>query len=565
MNCPDCKTKNPSYAKFCCGCSCELSNGIKNFSNRKEITSVESSNKIKDLSLSEKQFYSILEASLDAIIATDSYGNIVFWNELAEKLLGYLQEDVIGKPLNTIIIPERFHHSYVEIFKNLRQTKNVEMFKTIVQRPLKRKDESEFMSEISFSTIELNDHYYIFGVLRDVTERVRQEHKINEEKINLEVVVKNRTKELNKSLKELEGTNKLLQYLYDKEKEYRQEIQIIYHGIDDSIAVIEIESNQVVSANTSFCNLFGYSEKTCLKLNIKNLHPEDVYKDIYSKIYDTKKVKNIYLRDVECIKRNKTIFYADIRYTKISFQNKPAYIIFFRDNTEKLNLEKTRQNFIATLSHDLRVPLLAESNTLKYLIKGSYGQLTDKQLQAAQNMLDSNKDLLRLVNTLLDVYKFESDVIKLQKEEIILSEIIDKTILKLSPLIEDNNKSIKSNLNGNNLKIKADFRLLERVFINIIGNAIEHTQNECVIKIAAKKNKDFVTVKISDNGPGISEEEINKIFDIYYTSSKKFRKVGTGLGLYLSKQIINAHGGNIWAESESNSGSSFFFTLPVCN
>lgn len=242
---------------------------------------------------------------------------------------------------------------------------------------------------------------------------------------------------------------------------------------------------------------------------------------------------------------------------------KESFVAVLMDITQFKELEKVKENFVATLTHDLRVPLLAENHALKYLLKGSYGQLIENQKIAAENMLTSNEDLLKLVNTLLDVYKYESGRSQLYKEDVDLHELANECISELSPLIIKHSQTIECNVPKDLFIVTVDRNEIKRVLMNLIGNAISYTQENGKINIESEKNNSNIIIKIIDNGKGIPENELKNIFDRYFTSAKKFRKVGTGLGLYLSKQIITAHNGKIWVESKQGQGSTFYFSLPL--
>jgi signal transduction histidine kinase len=244
-------------------------------------------------------------------------------------------------------------------------------------------------------------------------------------------------------------------------------------------------------------------------------------------------------------------------------KSKESFVAVLMDITQFKELEKVKENFVATLTHDLRVPLLAESHTLKYFLKGTYGDLTEHQKLAAENMLKSNEDLLKLVNTLLDVYKYESGTSQLYKESVDLGELANACIQELMPLAEKNSQTIQNIIPANIPCISVDINEIKRVFMNLIGNAITYTQKNGEIVIEAEQNPVNMIIKITDNGKGIPENELKNIFDRYFTTAKKFRKVGTGLGLYLSKQIILAHNGKIWVESTPGKGTTFFFSLPI--
>lgn len=469
-------------------------------------------------------FKTISEAAQDAIIMINTDGYVVYWNPAAENMFGYSPQEVMGKDVHLLLAPHIYHDRYNKGFNSFKHTGTGDAIGKTQEFSALKKDGTEIIIELSVSAIKFDDSWQAIAILRDITERKRTEIQL---------------------------------------KEFQQHLQTVYDSIVDGLVILDLQTSIFVSVNPSFCKMFGYSREELLGKNISFLHPPEHLDRIYQEFQEKLEGKRIYSVDIPCLRKDRSIFYADVVDSKINYNNRPCVIAFFRDTTERRNSEKIKENFIATLSHDLRVPLLAENLTLKYLIKGSYGELGEKQLLAANNMLNSNKDLLNLVNTLLDVYKHEAQIITIEKEKLNIYNIVQECLSELQPLIHDHRKNITSYINENDFFVNADHKSIKRVFINLIGNAIDHTADNSLITIDASKDDSFITVKITDNGSGIPEHEVEKIFDLYYTSAKKLRKVGTGLGLYLSRQIVSAHGGKIWAESKLEKGSTFYFTLPL--
>lgn len=234
-----------------------------------------------------------------------------------------------------------------------------------------------------------------------------------------------------------------------------------------------------------------------------------------------------------------------------------------KDIRKLKELDQIREDFSATLAHDLRVPILAEHNTLKFFLKGVFGETSDKQKEALENMLESNNDLLNLVNTLLDVYKYDAIPTQFKKEPVNIKVLIDECVNEISSLVIKNNHTLENNIGKEIPTLNIDRAEIKRVILNLLNNAITYTQQDGKISLESEINEEELIIKIKDNGKGISEADINKIFDRYFSKAIKFRKVGTGLGLYLSKQIVEAHNGRIWAESKPDNGSIFSFSLPL--
>lgn len=224
-------------------------------------------------------------------------------------------------------------------------------------------------------------------------------------------------------------------------------------------------------------------------------------------------------------------------------------------------LVKIQQDFTATLTHDLKVPILAEINALKLFAEESFGAVTPEQKNVIENMIKNNEELLFLVNTLLDTCKNRSGAIKITKEKECLKKTIQESIKEIQFLIKKH--SINFDCKENKVELEFDKMEIKRVIKNLLNNAISHTKQDGIINVKIIRNDDFVQILVEDNGHGILECDIDKIFEKYFSTSKKMRKVGTGLGLYLSKEIIEKHGGKIWVESEPAKGSKFYFTLPL--
>lgn len=256
---------------------------------------------------------------------------------------------------------------------------------------------------------------------------------------------------------------------------------------------------------------------------------------------------------------NKMITALQERDVKINDYQKEL----LRDIKKLKELDRIREDFSATLAHDLKIPILAEKNTLQFFLKGAFGKVSDKQKEALENMLESNKDLLNLVNTLLDVYKHDAVSIEFKKEPADIKALITECLNEISPLVIKNNHKLENTINNEIPALNIDKNEIKRVILNLLNNAITYTQQGGIISLGSEITDNEVIIKIKDNGKGISEADIDKVFDRYFSKAMKFRKVGTGLGLYLSKQIIEGHDGKIWAESIPEKGSTFSFSLPL--
>ena len=334
----------------------------------------------------------------------------------------------------------------------------------------------------------------------------------------------------------------------------------------DGIIIID-ENGKIEQANPACENFIGLSENTLSKMNFANITYSEKQFDFRKAL---KEKSEVFLRDYYILNtiRDKKIP-VEISFATITPDENETvkkFVGVIRDVRAQKEMERLRDDFIATLTHDLRTPLLAAVQTLKFFLDGSLGELTDRQKMLLATMQKSNEDLLGLVNALLEVYKYESGKLTLCKTNFILKDLVTQSFRELEPLAK--NKNIEFNLNFNfedksdsDLTINADRGEIRRVITNLCGNALNYTNIGGKIDIEVKEQNGDVIFSVTDNGNGIPVEDIPQLFKRFSQGTSKKRSTGTGLGLYLSRQIIEAHDGKIWLESRVNKGSEFSFLL----
>lgn len=237
------------------------------------------------------------------------------------------------------------------------------------------------------------------------------------------------------------------------------------------------------------------------------------------------------------------------------------------DKLEKMyEIEKKQQefkdDFVAALTHDMKVPVIAELNTLNFLLEERFGTLNDKQKEVLNLMKNSNQDLIELAQTLLDVHKLQDNEIILNKEMTSINPLISETISELTPIALNNQNHFETDLSQTqDTELDLDRFNIKRVIKNLLANAISFSPLGAVVKIETKNSENEITINISNSGHSISEEDLSLIFNKYYSGNSKFRRLGTGLGLYLSNQIMLAHKGSITVNSSDNL-TTFTVSIP---
>jgi signal transduction histidine kinase len=232
---------------------------------------------------------------------------------------------------------------------------------------------------------------------------------------------------------------------------------------------------------------------------------------------------------------------------------------------ERDEIARQREDFVSRLTHDLRTPLVAAERMLTLLSEGALGSLSAPMQEVITIMGRSNTNLLAMVNTLLEVYRFEAGRKTLAFQPVNLGQLLKEVADELTPLAQAKQLAINLDIDEDSSKstIIGDRLELHRLFTNLIGNAIKFTDKGSVtISLAAFTTDDHsITVKIADTGPGIPLEEQATLFERFRQGSHK--RSGSGLGLYLSRRIVEAHKGTIELNSELGKGSIFIVNIPI--
>ena len=225
--------------------------------------------------------------------------------------------------------------------------------------------------------------------------------------------------------------------------------------------------------------------------------------------------------------------------------------------------EQLRANLLRAISHDLRTPLTSISGNAAILMNNENHLDENTRQQLYSDMYEDSMWLINLVENLLSATRIEEGRMMLHTSTELLSDIIEEATRHIDRQISQHQISVE--LQDELMLVKADARLMVQVVINIVDNAIKYTPQGSRIKIITRKNQNMAEVLIADNGPGISEKEKEKIFDKFYCGEKKIidNRRSLGLGLYLCKAIVEAHGGTISETDNQPQGSVFQFTLPL--
>ena len=334
----------------------------------------------------------------------------------------------------------------------------------------------------------------------------------------------------------------------DKLLEERNKVNLLARLMRDGIVMCTLDGKELFSNKTAKHILTSDAFAKNLE---KTIHLED------SEEPSLKELLKVPSGTIFHYSKDGRQIYFEVIIETFKPQNQdPVAIILFRDITSEHEISEMKNDVFNAIAHDLRAPILGIQGYVMLLEEENLSK--EEQNQMLKAISNSSKMLVSLVENILDISKLERGLLILNKTTFDLTKTVNDIGYALTPLATQKNLELKIN-SGADLPIYADKNLIERVFSNLISNAIKFTSQGGVF-VDIKQNGQNYDITVKDTGIGIAKEELPKIFTKYHQSDRNIH--GYGLGLTIVKQIINAHQGNITVGSELNKGTVFSITLP---
>ena len=350
----------------------------------------------------------------------------------------------------------------------------------------------------------------------------------------------------------------------------QKRLEAVVQNIEDGILFID-ESRKIVLINDTVTNITGLKEEEILYKYITEVAGQN---DLIRTIYNSLKVKTTEgeteLKPIRIASGGKEIFYNITSEEIITYseaEKKETFIgnlILLKNITKYQERDKAKTNLLATASHELKTPLSSINLSLRLLDDKRLGELNPEQKDVINSLKQQSGRLSSVIKELLEYSQIETGNIKLKFTVIKPDVILDIGITALAMQLSENNIDLNTNIEEGLPEILADVEKLVFVFINILNNAIRYSKKGDEIKLDVRKLNDYVEYSIKDNGPGISKEDREKLFQRFTQVGNKTTQ-GWGLGLAISKEFMQAQNGKIWVESEIGKGSKFTFTIPTSN
>jgi len=496
----------------------------------------------KKFSESEEKYRLITENANDLITVQNDKFEYEYINEpVFIKILGYSNDDLIGKTNLHLIHPDDLKGTILASSRILRKGKGIHQV-----RFKAKNGDYKWLEVTARNFFDSRGEKKVLSILRDVTEHIKIEQKLKE-----------------------------------SEEKFRTITDQSFMGI------AMLQDNVFKYVNQQYLNIFGYSKEELLNFKpgefVNLVHPDDrsfAAEQAKRKQDGLKGVINNY--QMKAIRKTGEIIWVENFSKTINYRGSTADLLTIIDISEKkefeeliieenrklVELDEIRNNFITRASHELKTPLVSICGSVEFLLNHYQDNYTDEVRSLIEIIDRGGKRLSDLIKRLIDVSRLEANELKLEKQKKNLRKILNSCINDLEYLIRGREISLSVN-NHEDFYLELDSIRIEQVIMNILINAIKNTPPMGNISIILKSKKYYVDIVIKDTGVGLTMAEQTMIF-------KKFGKIerfgkgldvdteGSGLGLYISKEIVELHGGQILVKSEGiNKGSTFIIRLPI--
>ncbi len=502
---------------------------------------------LEDLEMYIESFHSFLPL---AVCLANPVKIIIDVNQSFQRLTKYISTEIISRPLADLFKEK-------DLLGELISKAQKEEGSVSQELSLISKEKKEIPVNVSVSIRKDNEGNFIgyFLAISDITE-------IKEARGELEKKVKIRTEELENSrkalmniLEDIEEARRLA------EEEKSRTLTVITH-MSDGLIVFD-KQMKASSMNPQAAKFFRVKREEITEKSISELAGIDKIKPLIRVL--RKGTENVYRKEL-AIRKNLVLEISTIPMTTKKEQR--GTLLILHDITREKTIEKMKTEFVSLAAHQLRTPLSAIKWTLKMLLEGDLGKISEEQKEFLQKTYQSNERMINLINDLLDVTRIEEG-----------RYLFKPTLARLKNVVQFVINSYQAE--ADRRKIKLGFKIPERklpevtmdvekmrlVIQNLIDNAIKYSPQggEATISLKYSKKEKEIEFSIKDSGVGIPKDQRPRVFTKFFRGANVMRMEteGSGLGLFIAKNIVEAHGGRIWFESEEEKGTTFYFTLPV--
>ncbi|HEY4038402.1 MAG TPA: PAS domain S-box protein [Burkholderiaceae bacterium] len=483
----------------------------------------------RDAKLVEAKFRDLLESTPDAIVMVNVTGRIVLVNSQAERVFGYTRDVLLGKPVE-MLLPERHRLSHNAHRANFFAQPRTRTMGANLELYGRRANGEEFPVEISLSPLTTDEGTMVMSAVRDITDRKKAE----------------------------------------------QKFRGLLESAPDAMVIVG-EDGRITLVNSQTERLFGYQRDELFGKPVELLVPERFrgnHPGHRGNFFAQPRARSMGAGlELYGLRRDGSEFPVEISLSPLETEEGLFVSSAIRDATDRKRFEQTLQEanrlkseFLANMSHELRTPLNGIIGFSEFLIDEKPGRVNAKQKEYLGDILNSGRHLLQLINDVLDLSKVEAGKMELFPEAFELTKAVDEVCSVVSSLAKKKNIGIRRQIAKTVDSVTLDRQKFVQVLYNLLSNAVKFTDDGGEVQIHADLNGAAeLQLQVRDTGIGIKPEDFGRLFVEFQQldSSAARRYQGTGLGLALTKKIVEFQRGSIRVASEQGKGSTFTIVLPL--